>query len=126
MVSRSDSDGRNYSLRGSLQHRLNNMSMSRPMKTRLFLILLLLGLMGIVSFLLIDLSALVALIPKTTDIPTITPALKLLSLVQPTLILAVAVVIGVALAPRVGLSAPASEALAAGGNVLKPLRPQFV
>jgi hypothetical protein len=101
--------------------------MSQSTKTRLFVILFLLGLMGVVSFLLIDVSALIALIPATTnDIPAITPAFKLLSLVQPTLILAVAVLIGVALARRVGLSAPAAEALATGGDVLKSLRPQFV
>lgn len=96
-----------------------------PAKTRLFLILFLLGLVGTLSLLLIDLAALAALIPGT-EVPAITPALKLLSLVQPALLLAGAVVIGVALAPRVGLSAPAAEALAAGGDVLKPLGSQFV
>src|SRR5215213_522991 len=101
--------------------------MSRPTKTRLFFILFFLGLMGVVSFLLLDLTAIVALIPgTTTDIPTITPALKLLSLVQPTLILSVAVLIGVVLAPRVGLSAPAAEALAAGGDTFTVLKSQFV
>ena len=95
-------------------------------KTRLFLILFFLGLLGVFSILLIDLSALVALIPHTTsDIPAITPALKLLSLIQPSLLLAVAVVIGVALARRVGLSAPAAEALARGGNVFTALRSQL-
>lgn len=99
--------------------------MSRPTKTRLFLVLFFLGLTGIVSVLLIDLNALVALIPNTTTDITITPALKLLSLVQPSLILTVAVFIGIALAPRVGLSAPAAEALASGGDVVTPLRSQF-
>lgn len=105
---------------------LNNISMSHSTKTRLFLILFFPGLVGIVSTLLIDLSALVALIPDTTNIPTITPALKLLSLVQPTLILAVAVLIGIALAPRVGLSAPAAEALAAGRDTFTALKSQLV
>jgi hypothetical protein len=100
--------------------------MSLSTKKRLFLILFFLGFTGIVSILLLDLSALVALIPETTrEIPTITPALKLLSLVQPSLLLAAAVVIGIALAPRVGLSAPAAEALAANGDVFKALRPQL-
>jgi membrane protease YdiL (CAAX protease family) len=95
-------------------------------KTRLFLILFLLGFTGVASLLLIDLSAIVALLPgTTTDVPTITPAFKLLSLIQPTLILAVAVVIGVALAPKVGLSAPAAEALTGGGNVFTSLRSQL-
>ena len=100
--------------------------MSRRTKTRLFLILFFLGFLGVASLLLIDVSAIVALIPSTTtDVLTITPALKLLSLVQPSLILAVAVVIGVTLAPRVGLSAPAAEALATGGNIFTSLRSQF-
>ena len=99
--------------------------MSSGTKTRLFLILFILGFTGVASILLIDVSAIVALLPVTkTDIPTITPALKLLGLIQPTLLLAAAVARGVALAPRVGLSAPAAEALASGGNVFKSLKPQ--
>lgn len=101
--------------------------MSHFTKTRLFFILFFLGLMGVVSILLIDLSSVAVLIPSaTTSIPAITPTLKILSLVQPAVILTVAVLIGIALAPRVGLSAPAAEALAAGGNVLTSLRSQFV
>ena len=102
--------------------------MSRSVKTRLFLILFLLGLSGVASILLIDVSVIIKLVPPTmtTDIPEITPALKLLSVVQPALLLAVAVVIGVALASRVGLSAPAAEALATGGNVFASLKPQLV
>jgi Type II CAAX prenyl endopeptidase Rce1-like len=100
--------------------------MNRRTKTRLFFILFSLGFIGVASVLLIDVSGIVSLIPSTTRaIPTITPALKLLSLVQPTLILAVAVVIGVALAPRVGLSAPAAEAVATGGNIFTSLRSQL-
>jgi hypothetical protein len=100
--------------------------MTPPIKNRLFLILFSLGLIGVLSILLVDLSAILALVPGTaTEIPTITPALKLLSLVQPTLILAVAVVIGLALAPRVGLSAPATEALAAGGDAFTALKSQL-
>ena len=96
------------------------------MQKRLFLILFFAGFSGVVSLLLIDMATLVTLLPNTTEIPTITPALKLLSLVQPALILAVAVVVGIALAPRVGLSAPAAEALAAGRGIFKALRPQIV
>jgi hypothetical protein len=101
--------------------------MTRPAKTRLFFILFFTGLLGVVSILLIDLSGVAALIPHTTgELPAITPVLKVLSLIQPSVILAVAVVIGVALAPRVGLSAPAAEALAGGGNVFAPLTRQLV
>jgi len=82
---------------------------------------------GVVSLLLIDLPEVAALIPhKTGDIPTLTPALKVLTLIQPSIILAVAVVIGVALAPRVGLSAPAAEALSNGRSIFAALRPQLV
>lgn len=74
-----------------------------------------------------DLSALIALVPSPpgTQIPTI-PALKILSVIQPTLILALAVFGGVALANRVGLSAPVAEALATGGDSLTALKPQLV
>ena len=99
--------------------------MSQRTKTRLFLILFMLGFLGVASLLLIDFSAIAALFPGTSGVTTITPALKLLSLVQPSLLLAVAVVVGVALAPRVGLSAPAAEALAAGGNIFTALRSQL-
>ena len=51
--------------------------------------------------------------------------MKLLSLVQPALLLALAVLIGVALASKVGFSAPAAEALAAGGNVFTALKSQL-
>ena len=95
------------------------------MKKRLFLILFCLGFAGVLSVLLIDLSALAAMIP-VADVPPITPAIKLLSLIQPAVLVGVAVLIGVALAPRVGLSAPASESLAAGKQVLPALRPQLI
>jgi membrane protease YdiL (CAAX protease family) len=101
--------------------------MTRSYKTRLFLILFFIGFLGVASLLLVDLSAVAALVPRTSrGVPTITPALKLLSLIQPSLILAVAVLIGVALAPRVGLSAPAAEALAGEGNVVTCLKPQLL
>lgn len=99
--------------------------MNHESKTRLFLILFFLGFLGVASLLLIDISEVMALIP-TTNPPAITPALRLLSLVQPALLLAVAVLIGVALAPKLGLSAPAAEALAHRGDFFTPLRAQLV
>lgn len=96
------------------------------MKKRLFLILFLLGFAGVLSILLIDLSALAALIPAAADAPPITPAIKILSLIQPTVLVGVAVLIGVALAPKVGLSAPAAEALAAGDRAMPALKPQVI
>jgi hypothetical protein len=95
------------------------------MKKRLFLILFCLGFAGVLSVLLIDLSALAALIPAA-DVPPITPAIKILSLIQPTVLVGVAVLIGVALAPKVGLSAPAAEALAAGDRAMPALKPQVL
>ena len=97
-------------------------------KTRLFVILLSAGLAGVLSFLLIDLTALVALlpVPARAEVPPITPAIKLLSLVQPALLLALAVLAGVALAPKVGLSSPAAEAAASGDPVGPALKPQIV
>lgn len=95
------------------------------MKKRLFLILFLLGFAGVLSILLIDLSALVALIPAT-NVPPITLGIKILSLVQPGVLVAVAVLIGVALASKVGLSAPAAEALAGGKEALPALTLQLI
>lgn len=97
------------------------------MQKRLFLILFLTGFSGVVSLLLIDLATLMTLIPATTtETLTVTPMLKLLTMVQPTLMLVVAVVVGIALAPRVGLSAPAAEALAADRGFFNALKPQIV
>jgi hypothetical protein len=97
-------------------------------KTRLFFILLTAGLAGVFSVLLIDLPALVALLPAPAgaEIPQITPAIKLLSLIQPAILLALAVFAGVALAHRVGLSSPAAEAAASGNQVWPALKPQIV
>ncbi len=103
-------------------------SMDMKFKTRLFLILFVAGMVGILSFLLVDLEAVLKLVPAPAgaEVPAVTPALKLLSLVQPTILLIVAVLIGIALAPKVGLSAPMAEALAAGGRWLPALKPQVV
>lgn len=102
--------------------------MISKVKTRLFLILFVAGMLGVVSFLLLDLSAVAALMPVQAgaDVTQITPALKVLTLIQPTVILVVAVVIGVALASRVGLSAPFAESLASGRKSFEALRPQLL
>jgi len=97
-------------------------------QTKLFLILLTAGLLGVFSILLIDLSALIAIlpIPAETEIPPITPGLKILSLVQPSVILFVAVFVGVALASKVGLTSPIAEAAASGTHLVSALKPQIV
>ncbi len=98
------------------------------LKTRLFVALWLAGMAGILSFLLVDLQALVAQmpLPAGVEVPQITPALKLLSLVQPTVLLSVAVLIGVRLASKVGLSAPVFEALVEGRESGAALKPQII
>ena len=97
-------------------------------KKRLFLILFVAGFVGVLSFLLVDLAALIALVPIRPGVerPVIPPALKIVSLIQPSVLLAVAVLVGVVLAPRVGLTAPVAESLAAGRSAASALRPQLI
>jgi len=97
-------------------------------RKRLFLILFFAGLVGILSLLLVDIPAVIALVPfpPGSEVPVITPTLKILSLVQPAVILVGALLIGIFLAPKVGLSSPVAEALAAGREVVPALRPQVV
>ena len=97
-------------------------------KTRLFVILWLAGLAGVLSLLLLDVNALIKIlpIPAGTEVPTFTPALKLLSLIQPAVLLSVAVLVGVALASKVGLSSPVAEAAASGGDWVSAFKPQII
>ena len=97
-------------------------------KTRLFVILWLAGLAGVLSLLLLDVNALIKIlpIPAGTEVPTFTPALKLLSLIQPAVLLTVAVLVGVALASKVGLSSPVAEAAASGGDWVSAFKPQII
>jgi hypothetical protein len=100
------------------------------LRKRVFLILWIAGILGILSFLLIDLSALIAMIPmpegqKPADLPS--PAvLKIISLIQPTILVSLAVLGGVLLANPVGLHAPAAEAFAAGEPIVPKLIPQIM
>jgi membrane protease YdiL (CAAX protease family) len=86
------------------------------------------GVAGVLSFLLVDLGALLGQlpVPSGTEFPTITPALRLLSLIQPTVLLSLAVLIGVALASKIGLSSPAAEAVAGKQDFLAALKPQII
>ena len=97
-------------------------------KTRLFVILWLAGLAGVLSLLLLDVNALIKIlpIPAGTEVPTFTPALKLLSLIQPAVLLVVAVLVGVALASKVGLSSPVAEVAASGGDWVSAFKPQII
>ena len=97
-------------------------------KRRFFAVLFLAGFVGVVSLLLIDLEELVTAlqIRDNSDVPPITPFIRFLSLVQPTILLALAVYIGVALASKVGLSAPVAEAAAGGAPIGPALTPQIL
>lgn len=83
---------------------------------------------GVLTILLIDFNGLIKSlpIPPGQDIPDFTPGFKLLALIQPSLILSVMVLLGTALASKVGLSSPAAEALAGGGELIPALKPQFI
>lgn len=102
----------------------------RPMslQKKMFLILSLAGMAGVLSFLLVDLSKLIGLFPLPPEVerPTVTPLLKFGSLLQPAILLAIAVLIGTALARKVGLTSPVAEALASGGPAIQAFRPQWV
>jgi hypothetical protein len=82
----------------------------------------------VLSFLLVDLSELIAHfpIPAGEGKPEITPLFKFLSLIQPAVLLSIAVLVGVALASKVGLSSPVAEALASGGDTVQAFRQQWV
>src|SRR5687768_10128510 len=97
-------------------------------RTKLFAILWLAGMAGVLSVLLIDLSALIANLPAAAgaEMPFHPLVIKLLSVVQTSILLSLAVFIGVRLSPSVGLSAPAAEALASGKDFLSALKPQVV
>ena len=96
-------------------------------KSRLFLILWVAGMLGVLSFLLVDLEALFAQFsPEVVgQLPPVTWKLKLLGLVQPAVLLSLAVLAGVSLAGRIGLSAPFAEALAAGDQPGPALKSQL-
>jgi len=97
-------------------------------RTRLFLILWTVGIVGVLSFLLVDISALVASMPPSSDVPAeLRPPLllKLASIIQPTVLMSVFVLVGIVLTPRLGLHAPAAEAAARGENIFEKLAPQI-
>jgi hypothetical protein len=97
-------------------------------RTKLFVILWLAGMAGVLSVLLIDLSAILANLPATagSEMPFHPLLIKLLSVVQTAILLSIAIFIGIQLARRVGLSAPAAEALATGNSFISALKPQVL
>ena len=97
-------------------------------RTKLFAILWLAGMAGVLSVLLIDLSAVFANLPANAELklPFHPVIIKLLSIVQTAILLSIAIFIGVRLAALVGLSAPAAEALARGNSFISALKPQVL
>ena len=83
---------------------------------------------GVVSFLLVDLDALIKSLPFPADVevPEINLGFKLLALVQPGVLLSAAVVIGMFLAPKVGLTAPVAESMANGNDVKAAVGPLII
>lgn len=83
---------------------------------------------GVLSFFLIDLSAFLANLPATagSEMPFPPVVIKLLSVIQTAILLSIAILIGVQLAPRVRLSAPAAEAMVRGNSFISALKPQVL
>jgi len=98
-------------------------------RQRLFLFLWLAGMAGVLSFLFVDISALIEMIPRTEGTPptALPPILiKILAVVQPGVLMTLAVLVGVWLSPKVGLHAPAAEAFAERQPFLPALLPQVL
>jgi membrane protease YdiL (CAAX protease family) len=98
------------------------------MKKRLFLILWTAGIAGVLSLLFIDLSALIASLPLPEDAGEMPSplVLKIVSVIQPAILTTIAVLVGLALARKVGLHAPAAEAWARGESYFQALKPQIL
>ncbi|BCL35623.1 CPBP family intramembrane glutamic endopeptidase [Nostoc sp. MS1] len=88
---------------------------------KLFTILWLTGMAGIISLWWMELP-----IPEGEELKMPLWQIKLLSLTSPTILLSVAVLIGVFLAHQVGLSAPFIEALTQGNSASLAIQPQVI
>lgn len=97
-------------------------------RVKLFALLWTAGFGGALSFLLVDVSVLLGALPAATaaELPLSPMLLKVLSVVQTSVLLALAVLAGVRLAPKVGLHAPVAKALVHGGSIGSALRPQLL
>ncbi|HBE81826.1 MAG TPA: CPBP family glutamic-type intramembrane protease [Pyrinomonadaceae bacterium] len=98
-------------------------------RLRLFLLLWIAGFTGVLSFLLVDISALIKMLPEAEgmsqpDIPM--SVIRLLAVIQPGVLVTLAVLAGMWLAPKAGLHAPATEALAERRPFFPALRPQII
>lgn len=90
-------------------------------KKKLFLVIEFAGLIGILSLLAITLP-----IPPGVELKMSLTTLKLLSLIQPFILLTIATLIGVNLAEKVNLKAPAFEAITSGHSPFPVLKIQLI
>jgi hypothetical protein len=83
------------------------------------------GLVGVASFLFVDLGALIMAIPVAAgeDPPVL---LKIATFIQTAVLTTLAVIVGIWLSPKVGLHAPAAEAASRGEAFLPKLMPQIL
>lgn len=97
-------------------------------KLKLFLVIWIAGLLGVLTLLSIDLSAqLAAIMPADAPpLPLDSLQFRLLSLIQPAVLLTIATAVGVWLAPKVNLFAPAAQALVNGESISNALKPQIL
>lgn len=105
------------------------LNMKLTKRKRLFLILWSAAFAGILSLLLIDMRAIFETLPLPpgTELPQMPMwLLKVVSLIQPTVLVTIAVIVGIGLAPKVGLTAPVVEALADGDPLMPVLKTQIV
>ncbi|NEQ74275.1 MAG: hypothetical protein F6K23_15255 [Okeania sp. SIO2C9] len=89
-------------------------------KNKLFWVLWLIGMVGVLSLLLIDIP-----LPEDNKLPPLW-IIKLLTLFQQTVLLSITVIIGVALAEKVKLSAPLAEAMAKKNPLMPVIKPQIL
>lgn len=95
---------------------------------RLFLVIAFSGFIGVLSFQLVDIAALIAKLPiPPGQAPQMSMAfVRVLSIVQPGVLVLAAAFVGLIFAPKVGLSAPAAQAFAERRAILPALRPQLL
>jgi hypothetical protein len=91
------------------------------MSMKVFTVLWLIGMVGVISLWWMNLP-----IPESEELQMPLWGIKLLSLIQPTFLLSVAVLVGVTLAHKVGLSAPLAEAIVNGTSMRLAIQPQLL
>ena len=100
---------------------IDSASFTKVPKFKIFLTLFLLGLTGVFSLLLVPIE-----IPAGTELPFSLSLLKVISLIQSSILLAIAVFIGTNLAPRVGLSIPLIKAIFAKTGIRSIFSQQII